>query len=130
MKLLRSAGLFSTEKSNTTFHPITVVLIFLNAGTTAGSAGTAAFSITVSLVDGSVVLVCQRESFCVIGKVYVPAFFGATVLIVYLPLPVSFVVRIDPSSKIVSSLNPGVASTVITIGELASTVDAGDIVTP
>jgi len=62
--------------------------------------------------------------------VIVSAILGAIVLIVYFPLVVSFVVRIEPSSETVSSLNPGVASTVISIGELTSTVDEGAIVRP
>ena len=112
---------------------MTTVLIFLNDGVTTGGVGTtgaAAFSITVSFVDGSVVLACPRESFCVIGRAYVHAFFFVFVLITYLPVVVSLVVRIEPSSKIVSSLNHGVASIVIVIGELTSTVAAGDIITP
>ena len=57
-------------------------------------------------------------------------FCGATVWTVYLPLVVSLVVKIVPSIPRESSASHGVASTVMLIGELASTVFAGDIIIP
>lgn len=130
MNVARSVGAFSTQKSNTIRDPFVTVLIFLKVGTavTVSTTGTA-FSVTVSVVDDSVVFTCPSASFCVIGSLYTPAFCGAMVAIVYFPEAHSLAVRRDPSIDTESSERPGVASTTSSIGELASTVDEGLIVT-